>query len=155
MAFQLHGNPTPRTVLARPCSLPATPHRLNTAARPDYDCKGVSPRLCIVARGLPCPLCVPVDIARPVGGSWRTGRMAPHRRECIRLLYAAPGFAGLSLSRSKGFSRAERGARGQIPPGFSSGRNSGWRRSASSRSGGGSPRPLQGRDFRSGHTLCA
>ena len=28
-------------VLTRPCSLSATPHRLNTAARPDCDCKGV------------------------------------------------------------------------------------------------------------------
>lgn len=50
MAYQLHGNPTPRMVLTRPCSLPATPHRLNTAARPDCDCKGVSPRLCIGPR---------------------------------------------------------------------------------------------------------
>lgn len=123
--FQLHGNLTPRAVFARPCSLSAAPHRLNTAARPDCDCKGVSPHLCIVARRLPCPLFGLVDIARLVGGSWRAGRMAQHRRECIRLLYAAPGFAGLSLSRSKGLSRTERGACGQIPSEFSSGRNSG------------------------------
>ena len=103
----------------------ATSHRLNTAARSDYDCKGVLPRLCIVARRLPYLLCGPVDIARLVRGSWRNGRMAPHRRECIRLLYAAPGFAGLSLSRSKGLSRTERGTYAQVLPEFSSGRNSG------------------------------
>ena len=44
----------PRVVLTRPYSLPATPHRLKTAARSDCDCKGVPlflPR--VVARKLP------------------------------------------------------------------------------------------------------
>ena len=35
--------------LLRLSSLPATPYRLNTAARSDCDCKGVSPCLCVVA----------------------------------------------------------------------------------------------------------
>ena len=69
--------------------------------------------------------------------------------------YAAPGFAGLSLSRSKGLSRAERGTHGQIPPGFSSGQNSGWQRSASSQFDGGFPRPQQSRGFRSNRSPYA
>ena len=65
MVYQLHGNPTPARFSRGPAHCL---RRLNTAARPDCDCKGVSPRLCIVTRGLPCPLCGPVDVAHSVGG---------------------------------------------------------------------------------------
>ena len=102
----------PRVVLTRPCSLPATPYRLNTAARSDCDCKGVSPCLCVVARGSPHPLCglvwfappVPKEsiLAHPPYGSTQTG-MYPSALCCA-------GIAGLSLSRYKWPVRAERGS---------------------------------------------
>ena len=47
--------------------------------------------LYVIARRVPRPLCGQVWIARSRrGGSWRTGRMARYRTECIRLPYAAP-----------------------------------------------------------------
>ena len=46
--------------------------------------------LYVIARGLPRLLCGSVWIARSQGRSWRTGRMARYRTECIRLPYTAP-----------------------------------------------------------------
>lgn len=84
---RLHGNFTPRRS-AEPCSLPATPHRLNTAARSDCDYKGVSPRLCVVARKLPNLLHGSVFSLAPFERSWRTVRTARHKRKvsvCLML----------------------------------------------------------------------
>lgn len=99
--------------LPEPYSLPATPHRLKTAARSDCDCKGVPLfLLCVLARKLPrllhgegvgrsfvtvvpsCGLETKV-VAHPPYGSAQKG--------CIRLPYTAPELsAGLSLSSCKG-----------------------------------------------------
>ena len=47
--------------------------------------------LYVIARRVPRPLCGQVWIARSrKGRSWRTGRMARYRTECIRLPYTAP-----------------------------------------------------------------
>ena len=71
----------PHAVLARPYLLPATPRHLNMVARSGCSCKGVSLScLCVVARRLPNLLHVLVFLARSLGRSWRTVRMARHKQ---------------------------------------------------------------------------
>lgn len=119
----------PRVVLTRPYSLPATPHRLKTAARSDCDCKGVPLFLLrVLARRLPYLLFGGgVDRSLPMGG-----RGAPAVRLGAEGMYPS-ALCCAGIIRRAFFVNVQRATawKGELntrrPSWFSSGQNSGSR----------------------------
>ena len=122
----------PSDGLPEPYSWPVTPRRLKTAARSDYDDKGVPGLLRVVARKLPrllhgkgvCrSLITGVTSCGLETRSWRTLRPARRRRDVSVCPILHRDLAGLSLNEVPG-SRMERGDI-RCPSWVSSGQNSG------------------------------
>ena len=117
----------PHAVLARPYLLPATPRHLNMVARSGCSCKGVSLScLCVVARRLPNLLRVLVFLARSLGRSWRTVRMARHKQIVSVCPYAGRELSARRSCQGASAAREERGTHGCLLR-FNSGQSPGWR----------------------------